>query len=707
MIDRRNFLKAVSGGAVNVAMASAGQEPSVSPGTLVPTSPITGQVDIDTRTIQHTVDRRIYGHFMEHIGRVIHQGLWADLLRNRKFYPVDPQNTQVADPWRPEVDRTQVSYVIDQALSLNGISSQRVTLFGKSHEWRGISQTGFNVLGGQEYVAYAWVKAAPSPKEICFQLTTKKGEVSAHGAVALQSQDWRKYEVRLKPGEDLSPAVFKIGFNSPGIAWIGAASLMPADNMHGMRRDVLEMFRLLGPTIFRWPGGCYADSYDWRKAIGPRDRRPPVPIIPLGYPDGYNHGMDPNDFGTDEFLQLCKVTGAEPYINANFGMGTAEEAAAWVEYCNGSRESKWGAVRASNGHPEPYGVRQWAIGNEVYGSPYESGHTTAEGYSTYYVPMAQAMRAVDPSIRITAVGGFSYPVKESDWNLPFLTSAWQQVDFLSLHHYYPSGFWPPELMNRCLPQYLAVVSEPTKVADKIREIIALIDQTTQGKKKIQIAFDEWNEFDWNYPMPEGSPSRAAFINYFIDLIRKTSLEFNQTHRDGLYGARMLHNFMRFGDRITIAVRTHPINSLAAMHTDSTRVFMTASGKMMQLYRQHSGTRFLQTATHAPTFDFAKEGYTGVSCLDAITTQSSDGRRIFVHLLNLHPSEAMETRIQIKGRGLEQRGDAWQIAPEDFMARNDFGVTNVDIKHSTLQNITSNFNYRLPPHSATILEIRMR
>jgi alpha-N-arabinofuranosidase len=444
---------------------------------------IRADVQVDTRVRLHKIDPRIYGHFVEHFGRVVQGGLWAELLQNRKFYPIDPDRAQVAAPWKPESDRSQVSYVIDRSLSLDGIPSQRVSLFGDSRAWRGISQTGFDALGGKEYVAYAWIKAEPAQQSVSFRLETAQGEVAAHAEAALQPGDWQKYEVRLQPDRDLRPAVFRIAFDAPGAKWIGAASLMPTDNISGMRQDVLELVKNLAPTIIRWPGGGYTDSYDWRKAIGPRDRRPPQAILPFGQPCGYDHGMDPSDFGTDEYLRFRELIGAEPYISANFGSGTPEMAAAWVEYCNGPADSKWGSRRAANGHPEPYRVKHWSIGNEIWGYPFESGNTNTEGYATYYVPMAKAMRAVDPRIQITAVGTFDNLSAQGDWNEPLLRKAWEQIDLLSLHHYYPTGFWPSPLLNRPLESHKAVVAEPTIVERKLRAVVALLDQITKGQKK--------------------------------------------------------------------------------------------------------------------------------------------------------------------------------------------------------------------------------
>ena len=157
---------------------------------------VRAEVRGDVRSVQHPIDPRIHGHFIEHIARVIHQGLWAELLRNRKFYPVDPDRTQVADPWKPEADRTHVSYAVDQAMSLDGVSSRRVTLFGASREWRGMSQSGFDVLGGQEYVAYAWIKTEAASQQVTFRLETTKGEEVAQSLATFRG-DWQKYEVRL------------------------------------------------------------------------------------------------------------------------------------------------------------------------------------------------------------------------------------------------------------------------------------------------------------------------------------------------------------------------------------------------------------------------------------------------------------------------------------------------------------------------------
>ncbi len=661
---------------------------------------------VETKSSLHRINPNIYGQFLEHFGRIIDGGLWAELLRNRKFYPVDPNRLQVADPWKPDADLAFVSYAIDRSVSLDGISSQRVSLFGDGNGWRGISQGGFDVLGGKTYVAYAWIKASPASRHVAFQLETSEGKMAAQAELSLRPGGWKKYEARLTPERDVRRVVFRIAFDSPGIEWIGAASLMPVDNIDGMRRDVLTLIRKMHPTVIRWPGGGYADSYDWRKAIGPRDRRPPQAILPYGQPYGYNHGMDPGDFGTDEFMEFCQLVGARPYITANFGSGTPRMAAEWVEYCNGPVDSRWGARRAANGHPRPYGVKYWSIGNEVWGHPFETGNATALGYATYFLPIARAMRRVDSNIRIAAVGAFDKGTAPSGWDDVVLKKDWPQVDFLSIHHYFPGGFWPPALTNRPLEKYLATVADPTAVERKVAQILSLIPQVTGGQRKVRIAFDEWGEWDWDFPPPVDTPQRSA-VNQFIDLLNKSGLEFNQTWRDGLFDAGMLQTFMRLGNEVPIAIRTHMVNSLGAIRTDSTRAFLTAPGKVMQLYAAHTGATLLKSVAQAPTFDVPEEGWAGISYLNAVATLSQNRRTVFLHLLNLHPKEKMQVRIQLEGCLAESQRDVWQIAPQDFMSRNNFGLSPVTIRHTTEGKTSSNFVEELPPHSATILGINLK
>ncbi|HVA00453.1 MAG TPA: hypothetical protein VMV34_02250, partial [Terriglobia bacterium] len=353
---------------------------------------VQADVKVDANTPVHAINRGIYGQFLEHFQRVIEHGLWAELLQNRKFYPFDDLNhLHVALPWDGEKDAKDISYAVDESVSIDGVSSQRLVLTGDEGVWRGIQQSGFDVLGGKEYTGHAWIKSQAAGQQVSFSLESSQGESAAESESSVEPGGWQRVNFTLTPSRDLHPAVFHIKFNHSGVLWIGAASLMPGDNVDGIRKDVIELTKTMAPPLLRWPGGGYADAYDWRKAIGPRDRRPPQRILPYGNPLDYDSMMDPSDFGTDEFLEFCRLVGARPYITTNFGSGDPQMAREWVEYCNGSQNTKWGARRAANGHPQPYNVEDWAVGNEIW-LPIEPGYSTAAGYATYFNQFAEAMR---------------------------------------------------------------------------------------------------------------------------------------------------------------------------------------------------------------------------------------------------------------------------------------------------------------------------
>ncbi len=660
---------------------------------------------IDLKGQRHAIDRRIYGQFLEHFGRIIQGGLWAELLQNRKFYPIDPDRTQVARPWKPEIDRSNASYVIDRFESVDGVSSQRVSLYGNVKTWRGISQAGFEVIGGNEYVAYAWVKTDSPGQKIRFSLESEDGMCQVKADSIVEGRDWARYEVRLRTPAALRSTVFRILFDGSGNYWVGAASLMPANNVHGMRPDVLQLIKLMSPSIIRWPGGGYPDNYNWQTGIGPRDRRPPQPILPFGQPYGFDNGIDQNDFGTDEFLDFCQLIKADAYITANFGSGTPEMAASWVEYTNGAATSTWGKRRAENGHVDPYRVANWSVGNEIWGDPFESGHTTADGYSYFLEPIIKQMRKADPHLAITGVGLLDNDEgKENSWNDTIIRKNGIDLDFISIHHYYPGGFRPPAFAGKPRDFDLSVVADPWIFEARIRELLTKIDLLMGSSGKLKIAFDEWNEWDWDLGLPADTSTRSM-INQFIDLIGKTGLEVNHTARDALFDARMLQMLMRLSDRVPIGVRTHMINSLGAIRTDSTAAFLTASGVVMQLYSNHSGNTFIPVTQSSTTFDVPEEGWRKVPYVDIAATTKDE--KLFIHLVNVHPTESIDAHIHIEGGDIKSHGLIWRVAPNDFSSRNDFNATNVAIEEQETNSLSSNFVQHLAPHSVTIVEADLK
>ncbi|MFN8008511.1 MAG: alpha-L-arabinofuranosidase C-terminal domain-containing protein [Terriglobia bacterium] len=664
---------------------------------------VESEVQVYTESQVHPINRGIFGQFIEHYGRVVEHGVWAELLENRKFFPFDAVGQMnVAAPWTGELPANQVSYAIDRTISLNGVSSQRIILSGSSNSWRGVRQGGFDVVGGKQYTGYLWVRAEPASQAVAAALETTDGATLARFETPLIEAGWQQIHFDLKPTGGIQPAVFRILFRQPGIVWIGSASLMPADHLEGVRKEVVELAKSMAPPLLRWPGGGYVDTYDWRKAIGPRDRRPPQPLGIYANQDAYDSRIDPSDFGTDEFIHFCRLIGAQPYIAVNFGSGTPEMARQWVEYCNGPASSEWGARRVANGHPEPYDVKIWGVGNESWLS-IEPGHSTPEGYALYFNEFAKAMRNADPGIQIVAVGDTLD--SSGNWNEVVAHDSSAHADFLSIHYYYALGFLSPFYVSHPLEFYRSVVAAPLYVEQTLRETLAKIDAATPGGKRIQIAFDEWNEANFG-PEPPVLPKDSSFMR-LVEMITKYGGDFNQPEQDALFAARMFHVLMRLGDRVPLACRTHMVNSLGVIRTNSTEAYVTASGTALQIYGPHTGTRLVKVEQRSPVFDVPEKNWKAVPYLDAVATLSEDGKKLFIHLLNLKEEGTMEVQIRINGRSIGPSADSWQIASESILTLNHSGISSVKVQSRQLTGLSNQFFQLLPPHSATTLELTLK
>lgn len=664
---------------------------------------VKAEVRVDTSTELHRIDRRIFGQFLEHYCRVIEHGLWAELLQNRKFYPFDGiGQMNLAAPWTDDPKDKSSSFSIDRSISIDGVSSQRIILMEGTSPWRGIRQEGFDVVGGREYSGHAWIKSDGADQSVAFALEGTDGTTLAKAEMPLKSRDWQRYDFKLTPSGGLRPAVFRIMFNHPGIVWIGAASLMPADNIGGLRRDVVELAQTMNIPLIRWPGGGFTDSYDWRLGIGPRDQRRPQPVGIYANVEEYDARVDPSDFGIDEFMHFCELTGAEPYLTADFGRGNPDQAREWVEYCNGPATSEWGSKRTANGHPQPYNVKTWGVGNETWLS-IEPGSSTAEGYATYFNQFADAMRKADPSIKIVAVGDALAPT--GDWDQTVARISGGRVDYIAPHYYFALGFLSQFDAGHPVDFYRALQAAPLYVEQTLRTVIGQIDAATPaGSHKIQIALDEWNDANFG-PTPRTLPQEFSLAHLVQGLIKYA--DFNQPESDALFEARMFHAFIRVGDRVPFACRTHIVNSTGAIRASSTDAYITASGTVLQLYGQHSGTRLMLVEQKSPTYDVPLQNWKDIPYLDATATLSEDGHKLFLHLLNLEEIEPMSVKIDIAGHSVSTRGDLYQIAAESFLTLNNFGVSPVKVKHQSLDEIGAEFTQVLPPHSATTLELNLQ
>ncbi len=320
---------------------------------------------------------------------------------------------------------------------------------------------------------------------------------------------------------------------------------MPADNIYGWRADTLARLRELNSPVYRWPGGNFVSGYDWRDGIGDPDKRPPRKNPAW-------KGIESNDVGLDEFMVLCREIDTEPFIAVNTGLGGAEAAAEELEYVNGAAASKEGARRAANGHPKPYGVKFWGIGNEMYGD-WQLGHMPLAEYLKKHNRVVDAMRAVDPAIVPIAVGAVG------DWSKQMLTTAVNHMSLLSEHIYWQNK-----------PEVAAHVEQATegirRIADAHRAYRRELP-SLKGKD-IKIALDEWNY--WYGANEYGELGTQYFL------------------QDGLGAAVALHELFRNSDIFFMANYAQTVNVIGAIKTTKTEAELETTGLVLKLYRERFG-----------------------------------------------------------------------------------------------------------------------
>lgn len=407
--------------------------------------------------------------------------------------------------------------------------------------------------------------------------------------------------------------------------WVGERSAIPNDN--GIRLDVLHALKRIQAPIIRWPGGCFADAYDWRDGIGPRELRPRRINI------WWNKEED-NQFGTDEFMHVCEYVGAEPYICANVGSGSPREMMQWLEYCNYAGTTTLAQERARNGHPEPYHVKFWGIGNENWGC---GGQYQAADYAHEYRRYAQYLRRLDPNVQLIACG-FTH-----EWNLEFLENVQQLslVNHLSLHHYYKGG--PARGFSE--EEYYQLFLHALPLEKMIERDAALLHFFTRGSGHIKLAIDEWGA--WH---PEAVIGNGHYQE--------------NTLRDALCAAMLLDVFNRHCAVISMTNIAQTINVLQCLiQTAEEKMWLTPTYHIYDLYRPHMDARALRTEQECG------EAVPGLSQISASASFAADKRSVCVTCSNVHFKEPCEIRLQLIGLSAAASASGNLLTAEDAEAVN--------------------------------------
>lgn len=601
-------------------------------------SPQAVEVAVDVKQGGPPISPYIYGQFIEHLGRCIYGGIWAEMIEDRKFFHA------VGTPPSPwHAIGPQGAVVMSDRDPFVGTHAPEVRATGEAP--CGIGQSGLGVIAGREYVGHAWLAgdADAAPIEISLAWGDGGGDRQIV-AVSELKPDYSRVEFRFVPQAGSENARLEITARGRGRLRIGTLSLMPADNVHGMRADTLALLKELDAPIYRWPGGNFVSGYDWRDGIGDRDRRP-VRKNPAW------QGIEPNDFGIDEFMTFCRVLGTEPLVVVNTGLGDVTMALEQLEYVNGSADTPMGSLRARNGHREPYHVRYWGIGNEMYGN-WQLGHMPLEEYVRKHNAFVDAMRAKDPNVVVIAVGAVG------PWTEGMFRHCADRMDLLSEHFYVGA--------KQDLAEHAA------QAARRVREIAAAHRKYRQeilGGKAVPVALDEWNYWYGEHVFGE------LGTRYFL--------------RDGLGVAEALNEFARNTDVYAMANYAQTVNVIGAIKTTNTAAALETTGWMLVLYRRHFGQVPVATRCEGP--------------LDVQAALSEDGRFITLAVVNANTAAA-EIRPVLNGARLGNVVEIWQVAGDDPMAYNEPGKPpRVALRQL---DVVAGQGLRVNPLSATIFRVAL-
>jgi alpha-L-arabinofuranosidase len=632
-------------------------------------------IDIRADQVEGQISSILYGQFDEFMFEGVKRGLTAELIRDRGFDEA-PNAIGLPRDWDREPDGRNddpgLHFYWDDAVyyptrhdfaAQRAEHSLRVELSEGDGQRHGIHQAGIPIRSGIPYRGYLWIKTEgfTARVDVALEADRAGGQTYASTEINNASGDWKKYDFTLTPAKSDAFAKFVISFGGKGRLWLDQVSLLPGDAVDGVRPDVFQKIKALHPAFIRWPGGNVAQDYHWMWGIGPRDQRFTWTNLSWG------NELEPSDFGTDEFVRLCRNVGAEPSLTVNVeGRGaTVAEAAAWVEYANGAAFSHHGAMRAANGNPDPFTVKYWEIGNEIWGD-WVRGHSDANTYAENYKRYAAAMSGVDPSIKLIAVGD-----NNMEWNRTVLGTAGSQIDYLAIHHYYGAaemGGDPSNLMAHAL-SYEHFYKQ---MADVMREVVP--------GRTIRLAINEWNTA---LPLP-----------------RQHSME------SALYAARLMNVFER-SDIVAMSAVSDMVNGWSGGVIQASRdnVFVTPTYLVNELYNRRLGAQRLATRVSSPTFDTTKEGK-GIPYLDVVVSRSADGQHIFVKAVNTHPQRSLRGAVHVGGVPVASSAVMETIKSRSISEANSFATpTAISMQENMIQT-GSDFVVVFPEHSVSVITLNI-
>jgi alpha-L-arabinofuranosidase len=483
--------------------------------------------------------------------------------------------------------------------------------------------------------------------------------------------------------------------------WVGTNSKVP--NVDGIRKELIDEMRKIKPPVVRFPGGCFADSYDWRDGVGPADKRPRRTNF---WAEGEattapaSHRYDPNEFGTNEFAHFCQLIGGEPYLAANLRSLPAEELDRWVEYCNSPAGSTTLAdLRASAGFKEPFNVRYWGVGNESWGC---GGNFTPQEYAAEFRRFTTWVPRYGRELSFIGSGP---NVDNWAWTRGFFEEIarkgrgeFRSVYGWALHHYAwnlsrgKTQDWNQgkgDALKFDAVDWYELMREGDRMEGLINGHWQIMGEE-DPQHRVKLVVDEWGP--WYRP---GSEATAG-----------DQLEQMPTLRDAVFSGMTLDTFNRHPEKVAMAACAQLINCLNSLYlAHEDRFVVTPVGHVFAMYAAHQGGQAIRTSFSAPTIDYDRDGKPA-SFWGLKGSASLRDKELTLTVVNPHVSESRDT--QVSARGAKFKGAAATVlAHADIHAHNTFAQKDVVApKLQSAEVKGDGLTFRFPAASVTKLAIQL-
>lgn len=445
----------------------------------------------------------------------------------------------------------------------------------------------------------------------------------------------------------------------------------------GFRSDVLAALAEMDMTIMRYPGGNFASGYHWQDGVGPRAARPTVRELAW-------QSIEPNSFGTDEYIRLCRRMGWTPMLTVNLGTGTPEEARNWVEYCNCPPGTRYADQRAANASVDPYGVPLWCLGNEMDG-PWQLGHVPADQYAIRAQQAAKMMRDTDPRIELVACGSCAITLPTYlEWDRVVLEYLGDWADYISLHRYVGN-------QERDTANYLAVTNSIDRQIEAMDAVCRAAQARGRRRQRAYLCFDEWNVW-YKDRSGDGRGKLAPHLSEEV-----YNLE------DALVVAGFLNSFIRHADAVKIANIAQIVNVIAPLHTEGDRLLRHSIFYPFVMYSRRRQGIALRPALDGPSYLSPSYGETPFVDASAIL----DGERLHLFLVNRRLTQAETVRVDLADGALTAVESGEMLTGPHAEAVNSLDDPHVVIPQpfDAVRFISGQALIELPPLSLIALTLR--